>query len=202
MAGADTITGSATTAMVINSGAGNDTIVGGVAADTIVAAAGNDTITTGNGGGSVTGGTGADTIDVTNTISAIDNIVVASGDGSAAGTVAGTFTGYDVVTGFTLAKDTITVTGLANEQNYASTDATNSALDLTDADFANVDKVVAFLNDAATIGDNALNVITVTYSDFSALYLVTDTVAADTLVDATELQSIIYDAVLTTAEVI
>ena len=224
----------------VNAGAGNDTITGGTSVDTIIGGAGNDTITAGGGndvvqgdagtdsidGGAgndtltggegtdtITGGTGADTIILTETTSVADTVVYASVlDGSAVGVAAGTFTGYDVITGFTVGTDfidvdtTSSILTLAGDiQVAAMTAATTASNDLTAADFANVNKLVSFLNDGGytdpSAGTASTSVVAVTYGTFTAIYAIDND--ATTAVAAGEITLLgTVDAVLTATELI
>lgn len=194
---------------VISTGAGADLVLGGL---------GNDTITLGEGSDAVAGGAGADTIVLTETTSAADYVTfLALTDGSAAGAAAGTFTGYDVITGFattvdklvfdstaTVAADTTVGTKIADAKIVkAMNDAASAANDLTAADFTNVDKVVAFLNDLSQAYTNTGNdVVAVTFGTFTALYAVNDSGSDDTLV-ATEIKLLgTVDAVLVAGDLV
>jgi len=87
----------ATAAVAITGGAGNDVLTGAAAIDTIVGGAGNDQITGGTGADTMTGGAGADTF------------VIAGGDNTTAA--------HDVITDYTAAAasgDTINMNGTAD----------------------------------------------------------------------------------------
>ena len=87
----------ATAAVAITGGAGNDVLTGAAAIDTIVGGAGNDQITGGTGADTMTGGAGADTF------------VIAGGDNTSAA--------HDVITDYTAAAasgDTINMNGAAD----------------------------------------------------------------------------------------
>ena len=87
----------ATAAVAITGGAGNDVLTGAAAIDTIVGGAGNDQITGGTGADTLTGGAGADTF------------VFAGGDSTTAA--------HDVVTDYTAAAasgDTLNMSGTAD----------------------------------------------------------------------------------------
>jgi Ca2+-binding RTX toxin-like protein len=191
--GADTITGLANFATTVNAGSGNDTITGGNLVDTIDGEAGNDTIVAGEGADSITGGTGADTIDLTEATSAVDTVVFATvGDGSTAATT-GSFSGYDVITGFASGKDKLDVsaiTGAGTEfEVIKSTAPTGTENDLADADFAKVSSVVAFLEANNAVVDNGVAdeyVIAVSFSDFTAIYAIDNDGTANTTVEAGE----------------
>ncbi|MBK1618578.1 hypothetical protein CKO42_09030 [Lamprobacter modestohalophilus] len=196
--GADTLNSVGAGNVTMNGNGGNDSITtaggadvinGGAGNDNIVSGAGNDTVTGGEGADNITGGGGADTIILTETTSAEDNVIYAAlTDGSAAGQVGGTFTGFDVITGFNT-----TVDDLIFDSNYqndgavdtsfisastvvAGTAATSAANDLTAADITNVDKVAAFLSDGTytTSGAGNDDLVAITFDDFTALYTVTD----------------------------
>lgn len=184
----DTLTGSAY----------NDTLVGGAGADTITGGTGNDTITAGEGIDHINAGAGADTIVLTESTSAADVILYTSlSDGSAAGSGAGTFSGFDVVTGFKSGTDSIIFDGGAVDFNTtiatplstagavvvkASTVATVAANDLTTTNYTDVDTVVNYLNDAGvayspTASD--VDFVVVTFgTSMSAVYAVTNDATA------------------------
>lgn len=180
-------------------GAGDDTIDGGAGADTILGGAGADDITGGTGADSITAGegadeilaTGGDSVSLTETTSAGDNVVFAAlTAGSAVGAAAGTFSGFNVVTGFVSTVDDfvfdsgnafngdVVNTVIAdNVVVYASTAATGDDNDLAIADYADVDSVLAFLNAAGIAyqgagGDD--DIVAITFDDFTALYVVSD----------------------------
>lgn len=176
----------------INGAGGNDTLKGEAGADTIVGGAGNDTIVAGEGADKVWGGAGADIIDLVETTSAADVVLIqALTDGSAAGVATGTFTGFDVITGFKSGTDKVLFDSAATP-TYATGGtpialtaavkagdvATVAANKLTAADFANVDKVVLFLNDAgvAFTGGAAAStdIVAVTVGTTTAMYTVTN----------------------------
>jgi hypothetical protein len=142
--GADAVTGGSG-ADTISVGAGNDTVDGG---------AGNDTITAGNGADSIAVGTGADSVNLTETVSAADIVVIGDdGYGSAVGTDEGTFSGFNVITGFNTTVDHIdhndaSFAVAANTFVIANTAATAAASDLAAANYKDVDSVLAFFNDA------------------------------------------------------
>jgi Ca2+-binding RTX toxin-like protein len=152
--GTNTIDGTTIADTITGTGTGTDTIDGKAGADTISGGAGSDVIT---------GGTGADRLtgDADN-----DTFVITTGDGSAFTAAAGTFTGYDTITDFTTTADTIkylasdTVNTSAGKQVaadnkayvFANNQSVNSAAvtTLAAADFANVDKVITYINAVAT----------------------------------------------------
>jgi len=184
--GADTLTGNA----------GNDSLNGGAGADLLYGGAGNDSIVGGEGSDAIAGGAGADTIDLTESVSVSDYVTyLALTDGSAAGEAAGTFTGFDVITGFASGTDKLvfdstatvaadTTVGSAIVDNAVVIKAADAAAtasnDLTDtADFTDVNSVVAFLNDiGADYTDGATgaatNVVGVTNNGTTYLYAVSD----------------------------
>jgi hypothetical protein len=199
--GADTLTSVGTGAVTMNGNAGddvittaggNDVINGGAGSDRLVTGAGNDSVTGGEGADHIIAGAGGDTIDLTETTSAQDAVVFAAlTDGSAAGQAAGTFTGFDVITGFTSGTDDLifdsayaynnAVTGdivNGNVTVVAGTAATNAANDLTASDVTNVDKVAKFLSDGAYTTSTATqdDIVAITFDDFTAVYAVTDAV--------------------------
>ncbi|MDA8883346.1 calcium-binding protein [Planktomarina temperata] len=196
-AGAVTMNGNGG-ADVITTNAGVDTIDGGDGADNITAGAGADTVTGGEGADGIIA-LGGDSIILTEATSAADNVVFnALTSGSAVGAGAGTFTGFNVVTGFATSVDdlvfddgttalnafTDTVAGgdiivtAGGASVVASTAATTATNDLALANIADVDSVVAFLSDGAytTTGAGDFNIVAVTFDDFTAVYSVTDAV--------------------------
>jgi hypothetical protein len=222
-AGADTLTGSSTSDTTINAGNGNDTVTAGSGADSIAAGAGNDTVTAGNGADAVYGSTGADTINLSETIAAADHVIYGTIlDGSAAGAAAGTFTGYDVITGFSLTNDIVqfddagtstaaqvldqsAVTTALIDAAFVvkSTAATLAANDLADSEFTDVDAVVDFLNGGGytttNTGTAEVELVAVTFSDFTALYVVNnDTTDAAVASEVTLLGTV--DAILTASQ--
>lgn len=227
--GADTVNHAAnSTSLTFTSTAGNDVITGGSAADTITTGAGadvvkggagNDTITVGEGSDFVEGGAGADTINLTETVSAIDYVNFAAlTDGSAAGAAAGTFTGYDVITGFKTGTDklvfgsdgaatpvTITTRIIDGAAVVKAGDAaTDASKDLTFADIANVDKLVAYLNEAGvayTPTTSKSDLVAITFGDKTALYAVTNDATA--AVVATEIKLLgTVDALLVAGDLV
>jgi Ca2+-binding RTX toxin-like protein len=77
--GADLVTAGAATAVLnVTTGLGNDTVIGNAGADIIVTGSGADSITGGNGSDSITAGSGSDSINLTETIAAVDVIVLTS----------------------------------------------------------------------------------------------------------------------------
>lgn len=208
---AQTITGSATlinnisvnglTAKgTITTGSAKDTVSGGTKGDVIVLGAGDDTVNGKAGGDTLTGGDGNDTF------------TLDTGNGSAAGAAAGTFSGYDQITDFkagagaydkldltfpkadfssiTTAKTTMVNTKgyiVANNPTIGGTAVTA----LTASDFTNVDKVATFLNAvAATTGTNT-NTFTIIVNDATnntaAIYDIAEGDSAATIV-ATEIK--------------
>lgn len=105
----DTITnlGNVVTAVggndTLDGGAGNDTILEGTGASSITGGAGNDTITAGNGVDTIIGGTGVDAINITETVSAVDTLHIATGDSVSTNWAKNTAFTWDVVTGFNVA---------------------------------------------------------------------------------------------------
>ena len=193
----------------ITAGAGADEINAGAGADTVDGEGGADTITAGEGADGVIA-EGGDTIVLTETTSAGDNVIVqVVTAGSAAGAAAGTFTGFNVITGFTSLTDDIVFDDGTTAANiftdtiaagdevaqssdvYASTLATGTDNDLTLANIADVDEVLAFLNAAGVAHVGAVNgdvdVIAVTFADSTAVYTVTDADITDGNIVAGEL---------------
>jgi hypothetical protein len=224
-AGNNTVDGGAG-ADIIDTTTGTDTITGGDGADIIRSGAGADTITLGEGADSVAAGAGGDIIDLTETTSAIDVVqYVALTDGSAAGALGGTLTGFDVITGFTVASDLIlfdtgvTDANMGNDTRdgavatvdaegiVAGTAATAASNDLTATNYTDVDSVVNFYNDAGTgIATNStgVDIIGVTIGSgtaaMTAVYALTDddgTLEADEVVLLATV-----DATLTLTEII
>jgi hypothetical protein len=183
----DTLTGTANA----------DTISGGAGGDSIVGAAGADAITGGEGADNIVA-LGGDTIVLTETTSAADNVVMqVITAGSTAGAAGGTFTGYNVVTGFTSGTDdfvfddgttaanifTDTVAALdvviSATNIYTSDSNTGTADDLALADVTDVDAVLGFINASAYTTSTATqsDIVAITFDDFTAMYVVTDAVA-------------------------
>jgi len=193
----------------ITAGAGADEINAGAGADTVDGEAGADTITAGEGADGVIA-EGGDTIVLTETTSAGDNVVVqVVTAGSAVGVAAGTFTGFNVITGFTSLTDDIVFDDGGTAANiftdtiaaadivaqsvdvYASTLATGTDSDLALADIADVDEVLTFLNAAGVAHVGAVNgdvdAIAITFDASTALYTVTDANILDGNIVAGEL---------------
>jgi Ca2+-binding RTX toxin-like protein len=211
--------------------AGADTITGSSSSDAINGGAGADTITAGNGVDYITGGTGGDTIDLTEATanSSADYLIIASmTDGSADGVAGGTFSGYDVVTGFLSgtdkvlgdsganASDTTTLatalfTDAACKTVMASTAATLAASDLTATTALDVDSVVAFLADGTVAGllnngagytaaDKSLLGVTVADTNQTFLYALE---SADTTFTADEINLVaVLDDVIVVGDLI
>jgi Ca2+-binding RTX toxin-like protein len=221
-AGNDTITGGAAADTLngdagddtLNGAGGNDILNGGAGVDTLNGGIGNDSITGGEGADLVFGGAGADTISLTETTAAADVVgYQALTEGSAAGVAAGTFTGFDVVTGFgtgdtvkfddDLSDNNIANAFVDNKYVVASDAAVTASNDLTTAaDFTNVDKVVAFLNDAAGYSGTASekDVVGITFGGNTNLYGVSND--GTQAVVATEVTLIgTYDAELAVADI-
>jgi len=209
---ADTINTGAGDDVVTTSGAGLDTIDLGAGADTLTTAAGgNDIITAGEGVDIIVGGAGGDSINLTETTAAIDYVTyTALTDGSAAGAGGGTFTGFDVITGFKSTSDKLVFDSgtldtdvdtaiIAAKTVFASTAATAAANDMVQADYADVDSVFNFLTDVDATGhDN--DIVSITFTDFTALYQVND--GGDALAE-TEIKLIgTVDEVLVTGDVL
>ncbi len=87
----------------LDGGAGNDSILEGTGASFITGGAGNDTITAGNGADTIIGGTGVDAINITETVSAVDTLRIATGDSVSTNWAKNTAFTWDVVTGFDVA---------------------------------------------------------------------------------------------------
>jgi len=182
---ADTITGY-NNDDVIDGAGGDDNIDGGTGADTITGGEGSDDIVA----------EGGDSIDLTEVTGVLDTIQIqAATAGSAVGSAGGTFTDFNVITGFTTVEDSLvgdngatsaangeTVAGadvvFDNKAVYLSTAATADADDMDVADIADVDGVLAFLN-AAGVGyvggtNGDVDIVAITFADSSAVYSVTD----------------------------
>jgi hypothetical protein len=107
----DTYTTAISTGVVMYGGDGADSITSGTGADVLGGGAGNDVLSADAGNDVVIGGAGADTI----TLGAgTDNVNVQSGESLAtiggSGT-SGTIAGYDIITDFAIADDTLTLSG-------------------------------------------------------------------------------------------
>jgi len=207
----------------ITAGAGADEINAGAGADTIDGEGGADIITAGAGADGVIA-EGGDTIDLTETTSAADNVIVqAVTSGSAVGVAAGTFSGYNVITGFTSTTDDIVFDDGTTAANiYTDTVAAGDEVidgatniytavhlagvddDLAQADIADVDTVVDFINATAYVTSTATqkDLFVATFTDFSAIYTVTDAVAGGDIVagEVTFLGTV--DEVLVTGDLI
>jgi hypothetical protein len=221
-----TVTGADYLTNNITTGTGNDNVTGGSGIDIVLTGSGNDTISDGEGVSHITAGDGGDTIVLTETTSVQDNVVFAAlSDGSAAGSVGATFSGYDVITGFTVGTDklifdsnyqndgavaTAIITALA-EDVFASTLATVGANDLAVSEITDADAVAAFLQDVVTNGNNgaavmqgagSTDIIGITFGTTStALYIVDD--GGDAIISASEVQLLAtVDAVITTADTV
>lgn len=131
---------------------GSWTLTTGSGADAIVSVGGSDTITPGLGADTVTGNGGGDSIVLTEAVSSIDTVVYAAvTDGSEVGAAEGTFTDFDVITGFVSGVDTIdnNITLANQEVVVAGSAATGTTNDLTSANYKDMDSVLAFINDSA-----------------------------------------------------
>jgi len=219
----------------VNGGAGDDTITtttgadtidGGAGADTINSGAGIDTITAGEGADIVYMGADGDTVDLTETTSAGDNVqVVAITDGSAAGAAAGTFTGFNVITGFVSGTDDIVFDGDATNGDdsvdtdivagtvfvKAATDATTASNDLTSTSYTDVDSVVNYYNDLVAQGTGVItsnnaadDLLAVTIGSGTAAFTAIYSIDDDSLnVDATEVMLVAtVDATLVSTDII
>jgi len=133
---------------------GSWTLTTGSGADAIVSVGGSDTITPGLGQDTVTGNGGGDSIVLTEAVSSIDTVVYAAvTDGSEVGAAEGTFTDFDVITGFVSGVDTIdnNITLANQEVVVKGTDAGGAVTtnNLTSANYTDMDSVLAFINDTA-----------------------------------------------------
>ena len=116
-----TLTATGTTLNLSNQTEGFN-ITGSSGADTITGGSGNDTITGGAGADTMTGGAGADRF----VINTGDSTVTIGGSNNA-----GTITGYDVITDFATASDTLDLQGTAAAAaNTAGTTGTQSSLQI------------------------------------------------------------------------
>jgi hypothetical protein len=142
---------------------------------------------------------------LTEATSSVDTLSTAQGDGSAVGASEGTFTGFDIVTGFVVAKDLFGIDGDAAQEVFASDAATTAGNDLSTADFADVDSVVSFIadivtNETSVMDTAAITTLAITFDDFTAVYLVdNDDTTAPTAGEIELLATV--DAVLTTTEI-
>jgi S-layer protein len=148
-AGVVTITANALLDTTLTGGAGNDALTGNSGADTLSGNAGNDTlvgaagadsITGGEGADTITGGAGLDTINLTETTSLVDSVILEA--------VAGTAADADTITGFVSGKDTLSIDGTAvtatiGTQIAAGADAAASIANITFA--ANTDAAVYYI---------------------------------------------------------
>jgi len=192
----------------VAAGANGDTISTGAGADVITGGAGADTITGGEGADTITGGAGADTIVLTETTSAVDTVLYAlQTEGSGVGTVGGTFSGFDTITGFTVGADLIDLETnvTAASEVWASTAATTVANDLSDDEYNDVDAVTAFLadiaaNETSVVDTNALTTVAITFSDFTAVYVIDNDDTSDPAVGEIELLAVVENAILTSTE--
>jgi hypothetical protein len=215
-AGADTITG----------GAGAETLDGGAGADIIRSGAGANTLTGGEGADKIVQGADADTIVLTETTAAADTVTYsAQGDGSAATTTGGTISGHDTVTGFDPTLDSFRFDSNTTDANpdadidvFAGTAinavqvvdhaaATNSSYDLADADFADADKLVTFMNDAgAAVAANAAagqnDVVAIVFDTFTGIYVVDNASGAAIVAGEIEMLAKVDGAVLTAADLV
>jgi len=210
----------------IDAGAGADTLTGGSTNNMFLAGAGADTINAGGGQDIIVGGTGGDSIVLTETTSAGDFVVytaLADWAGSV-GAAGGTFSGYDVITGFTTgtdklrfdssltAGDTTAAVGviIAADDISASTAASTALNDLSAAEFTDVDAVLAYINDASilaaggtftyTNGADELLTVTDAASGTSAIYHVDST---DATITATEVSLVAtVDAIVAAADIV
>jgi len=105
----------------IDGDAGNDTISGGAGIDNLLGKAGNDTITGGEGADIITGGTGNDTINLTETVAAIDNLQM----------TAVATNGVDTITGFAAGDGIDTISVVKSDTEAQTAGATGDVLVLT-----------------------------------------------------------------------
>ena len=115
------------------------TVTGTGTADTIVTGGLADTINGGEGADSITGGAGAD-----------DILYDSFEEGSVATAEAGTFSGFDVITGFVTGTDDIDIEVTVDSASViVAATAGAEASDLTAANYTDHDAVLTFINDAA-----------------------------------------------------
>jgi len=216
-----TILGS--TAGDVLTGTGNaDTINGNGGADDITGGAKADTLNGGEGADEILAA-GGDTIDLTETTSAADNVVFAAVTaGSAAGVAAGTFSGFNVIKGFaTTVDDLVFDAGAAFNQDTVDTDiignaagnvqvvkstaATTDSKDLTMDTYTNVDKVVDFLNDGGYTDPNSgtadVSSVVVTFDDFSVVYAISNN-ATDAIIASEVTMVATVDEVLVSGDIV
>ena len=128
----------ANTGVIVNGGAGVDTITGTLGDDAITGLGGADSITGGLGADIITGGAGNDAINLTETTASIDKVVFSGGTVASASASAPTAhltaNGYDTITGFT-SIDTLNIVGLTgaiatiSTNNVVTTAAAAGAVD-------------------------------------------------------------------------
>lgn len=139
--GADRLTGGSGADLLRGEG-GSDRLNGGGGADTLLGGNGADTLNGGDGADRFLGGSGADSIDAGSTDA--DRIVLAGGDGAAAGAS----TGYDRVTNFG-ASDRIEITGYQDRNS-------NSAQLLADTAATGTEKVPLAGTELLIVSDSAV----------------------------------------------
>jgi hypothetical protein len=162
-----TLTGATAAVNYITGGDSDDLITGGLEADQLTGGKGGDSFVAGEGKDGVYGGAGADVIDLTESSSVADVIVIAAIDnGSAVGAAGGTFSNYDTIVGFKAGTDklvfdsgtvdfnTTVATAIVDTketaQLKAGTAATAAVNDITLSNYTSVDQVVNFIADAGT----------------------------------------------------
>lgn len=208
--------------LILDGGNGADILTGSSKNDALKGGSGADSLTGGEGQDHYIGSTGADTIAMTETDSVGDYVVVASVlDGSAVGTAGGTFSGFDVITGFATtvdkvvfdsayANDGLVTTPLADgtvnaKFVVAGTAATLASDDLTADNYTNVDTVVRFLASAGTgftADTSETDVVAVTLgTGLTAIYVVqTGAAAAVTAAEITLIGTV--DATLVSGDIV
>ena len=151
---------------ILTGGAGADSITGGSGIDTIIGGAGNDIITTGAGVDSVTSNNGNDVIDLTETIQAVDSVIIIRTD-----------EGNDAVTGFIAGAggDQIDVTyaaAAAFRDFNGIADGTLLRLDLGATNVANADETVVISTvTGAFDGSNLTTATTITNINLAANFV-------------------------------
>ncbi|KJV05628.1 hypothetical protein VZ94_16760 [Methylocucumis oryzae] len=154
------------------------TVTGGTAADTITGGAGNDSISGGNGADSITAGDGDDTIVLTETVSAVDKVVLGA-----------TFAanGTDTITGFKSGTDKIDINAFGTATSFTTTGAAVS--------FTAAANAVLFFS-GGSAGDADSSAASITFMNANLTY--TDTAATFYAVvvddDSTTIYEVLGDA--------
>jgi hypothetical protein len=140
-------------------GTGADTITGGVGSDVLTGGDGRDSITGGNGDDYASGGSGKDTITLTETTAAVDEVELSVGA-----------TNYDLIYGFSAGGGTYNDNLSALDATFAwfgggATADTNGTVDLVSA--ASL-KAAHTADDNATVATISTNVAAGTFASFIA----------------------------------